>query len=283
VSGALRGIARALLPRGVRNALRAPGKTLRRGMHEVRHLAGADPVLELRPGWRVRCHPAAAPFIHQNQVRDAEQAAELDCFIAACAPGMVLFDVGAHYGVFSLAALHYGGAGAHAVALDPSPAAVRMMRAQARLNGADGRMRVVEAAAGDHDGTVRLVAVGILADGFYVRPGEALRSQATDVRQVTLDALAADTGLHPTHVKVDVEGGEAAVLRGARALLTSPNAPVLFLELHNQMIREQGGDPAETPRLLRELGYEARSLHGARVDEHALTTPAIVRVVAERP
>lgn len=279
---ALRRIVRAVLPRGLRNVLRAPGRTLRRGVHEALHRAGADPRLELRPGWTVRCHPAAAPFIHLNQVRDPEQAAELDRFIAACTPGMVLFDVGAHYGVFSLAALHYGGGDAKAVALDPSPAAVRMMRAQAKLNGADGRMRVLEAAAGETDGTARLVAVGILADGFYVRPDGATQTEADEVRQLSLDSLAAEAGLRPTHLKVDVEGGEAAVLRGARGLLTSAPSPLLFLELHNQMIREAGGDTAEVPRLLDELGYRAAALDGTPLSAEALAGPAILRVVAAR-
>ena len=55
---------------------------------------------------------------------DDELIEELDSFIAHCRRGMVLFDVGAHFGVFSLAALHYGGPDAIAVAVDPSPAAV---------------------------------------------------------------------------------------------------------------------------------------------------------------
>jgi len=278
---ALRSIARALLPRGVRNALRAPGKSARRALHEALYRAGRHPVLEVRPGWRMRCHPAAYPVIAQHQLRDPEQAAELDRFIAGCAPGMVLFDVGAHYGVFTIAALHYGGPAARAVALDPSPAAVRVARAQARLNGGAQRVRVVQAAAGDGAGMVRLVAVGVQAEGFYV-PADAAGG-GLEVPQVTLDALAAETGLAPTHVKIDVEGGEAAVLRGARGLLSSPHPPVLFLELHNQMIREQGGDPAEAPALLAALGYRVEGEDGAVLEGAALATPAMLRVVARKP
>jgi FkbM family methyltransferase len=281
VKGTLRKLARAVLPRGVRNALRAPRKTARRALHEAMHRAGRNPVLEVRPGWRMRCHPAAYPVIAQHQLRDPEQAAELDGFIAACTPGMVLFDIGAHYGAFTLAALHYGGPEARAVALDPSPAAVRVARAQARLNGAGERARVVRAAAGDGVGTLRLVAVGVLAEGFYV-PAEA-GGETVRVPQVTLDALAAETGLAPTHVKIDVEGGEAAVLRGARGLLSSLHPPVLFLELHNQMIREQGGDPGEAPALLAGFGYRVYAEDGGVLEGAALTGPAMLRVVARKP
>ena len=84
---------------------------------------------------------------------------------------MVLFDLGAHFGLFSLAALHYGGIGSRAVAVDPSPAAMRMMRVEARLNNiADGRWRLVQAAVTNQVGVQQMVAAGVHSAGYYVAP-----------------------------------------------------------------------------------------------------------------
>jgi len=64
------------------------------------------------------------------------------------------------------------------------------------------------------------------------------------------------TALTPTHVKIDVEGFEESVLRGGRRLLQSESAPLLFLELHNDMIRAGGRRPEAVLDLVDEFGYQ---------------------------
>lgn len=277
---ALTRLARALLPRSLRNWLRSPVATWRWLRDQASHLAGRDPVVEIRPGWRLRCHPLALRTAYRAHLDDPEQVAELDGFIAECTPGMVLFDLGAHFGLFSLATVHYGGPGARALAVDPSPVAVRLTRLIAAMNGAADRITVVRAAAGDAEGAVELVDVGVLAAGYYV-PADAAHpaGERTRVNAVTVDGLAARHGMAPTHVKIDVEGAEAAALRGARATLTLAPAPLLFLELHNDLARRAAGDPAAPLRLLEEYGYRVDGLEreGARA---ALLARGIARVVA---
>jgi predicted nicotinamide N-methyase len=81
---------------------------------------------------------------------------------------------------------------------------------------------------------------------------------------------------------VDVEGHEAAVIRGGQRVLSQPVSPKLFIELHNQMIRERGGDPCETLSLLESSGYETFAADGGPVDrDHILSRP-LIRVVARK-
>jgi FkbM family methyltransferase len=249
---------------------------------EARHLVGADRLVEIRPGWSLRCHPAAYDFAYHAQVDDPEQVAEFDGFVKLCRPEMVLFDVGAHFGLFSLAALHYGGAGARAVAVDPSPTAARMMKIQARLNGVVGRMEIVEAAAGHEDGWQELVATGVNGAGYFVPPGDHAGREVCRSRAVTLDALAEERRLTPTHVKIDVEGAEAAVLRGGEGLLSRDEPPVLLLELHNEIIRSRGGEPRETLTLLRGFGYETFSPEMSPLGEDYVLGRPLVRVICRK-
>jgi hypothetical protein len=79
-----------------------------------------------------------------------------------------------------------------------------------------------------------------------------------------------------------VEGYEAAVLRGARQVLSHSRPPVLFLELHNQMIRERGGDPGATLDILDSFGYELASPTGGAVDPHAILQIPITRIAARK-
>jgi FkbM family methyltransferase len=274
-------LVRTLVPRGFRNWLRNPRLSVRRVLDEVRYLMGGIEEGEPLPGWRVRCHPAAWREAYQAHVTDPAQGRELAAFAQLARPGMVLFDIGAHYGAFSLAALHFGGPSAQAVAVDPSPAAARMLARQARLNGVADRMVVIRAGAAEREGRIALVAAGVIAAGYYVPPAaHHTATERTRVEAVTVDGLCQRVGRHPTHLKIDVEGAEAAVLRGASRTLASAAPPLVFLELHAAIIRYRGGDPTEPLDLLRDAGYELVGWDGAPRSPHELAAADLVRFLA---
>jgi FkbM family methyltransferase len=272
---------RSLVPRGLRNWLRNPRLTLRRALDEARYLLGNVDEGEPIPGWRVRCHPSVWREAYSAHVTDPAQARELAAFARAARPGMVLFDLGAHYGAFSLAALHFGGPSAFAVAVDPSPAAIRMLTRQARLNDVADRLLVIRAGAAEREGEIALVAAGVIAAGYYVPPSaHHTAGERTRVEAVSVDGLCRRVGRHPTHLKIDVEGAEAAVLRGARRTLTSPAPPLVFLELHSAIIRDRGGDPREPLDLLHDAGYELVGWDGAPRTAAELISADVARFFA---
>lgn len=273
---------RRLIPRPVRNWLRAPRRSLRRLRDEARHALGRNEELELAAGWMVRCHPAAARVYRTAQRDDPRQAAELDTFIARCRPAMVLYDLGAHFGVFSLAALHFGGSDARAVAVDPSATSRRIMAVQAQLNDVGDRLQIVQAAVGAHAGRQSMVSAGVLANGYLVgAESDYPPGDMTTVEVVTVDDLVQRTGLVPTHIKIDVEGFELDALLGARKTIQK-HTPVLFIELHNEIVRRRGGDPGATLACLDDLGY-GTVLENARPAGRAdLLKRSLTRIVAER-
>jgi hypothetical protein len=101
-------------------------------------------------------------------------------------------------------------------------------------------------------------------------------------RACTVDALAAEFNMKPTHIKIDVEGYEAAVLRGSRHVLAGKAAPVIFLEVHNQIVRNLGNDPGETLRVLREAGYETFTMDDFPIDAAEILAQPLVRIIAKR-
>ena len=274
-------LARALVPRPLRNWLRAPRQSAAWAWDELQHLCGLERTVAMRPGWSIAGHPLASRIGYSFLLAEAEQAAELDAFIAECRPGMTLVDAGAHFGVFTLAALHYGGPTARAVAVDPSPTACRIMAIQFRRNGVDARARIVPACVGARTGVQPMVAVGVIASGYCVPPAvHHVGREVTVCEATTLDDLVRRFDLRPTHVKLDVEGAEAAALRGGAGLLSSPSPPLLFIELHNDLIRRAGGDPAEVVALLEELRYAPFAPEGPPLDRAALLGRPVVRLIA---
>ena len=103
-----------LMPRRMRNWVRSPTRATRWVWNEALFGIGIRHRSEMRPGWFLVSHPSAYRFAYFAQQNDPDQVSEFDGFIDKCRPGMVLFDLGAHFGLFSLAALHYGGANSKA-------------------------------------------------------------------------------------------------------------------------------------------------------------------------
>lgn len=274
-------IARTLVPRSIRNWLRSPAHSAAWVGDEIKYTLGLKQEIEVRPGWSVICHPAAYRLSYRNQIVDLDQVLEINRFIASCRPGMVVFDIGAHFGVFSLAALHYGGPEARAIAVDPSPMACRLLRIQAELNNVAGRMCVVEASVGNPTGWQDMIAVGVIAAGYYMAPTKShTKRELVHCRAVTLDGLAEEHRTFPTHVKIDVEGFEAAVLMGGNRILSPTKAPILFIELHNQIVRDRGGNPRETLSLLRGKGYRLYSGDGRPLEDCEILKAPLVRISA---
>lgn len=163
----------------------------------------------------------------------------------------VVADIGANFGYFT-ALLASRAAEVHA--FEPHPLVARWLRANAALWPGD-RVVVHEVALSDRNGRSALSE----PEGFHLNQGVAslARDQAPvtnswDVATARLDAVLPDVSLGV--LKLDVEGHEEEVLRGATDLLEAGLVrDILFEEL--QLL------PSPVSDELARLGYEIFSLH----------------------
>jgi FkbM family methyltransferase len=241
----------------------------------ARFTCGFTKSLEISDGQSLLLHPVAYRAAQTAQIRDPEQAAEFHQFVSYCRSRMFLFDVGASFGIFSLACARLGG---KAIAIDPSRIATNMISKQLKLNNLQESVKVLEVAVGDMDGAIEMVSAGIYSDGYYRYESARDGRDLTRVPVTTLDHLAERFG-QPSHLKIDVEGYEAAVIRGARELLKR-SSPLVFIELHNEMVLASGGDPAYCVNELLKFGYSIFSAHGAPLSAEQALKPPICRVLA---
>lgn len=161
-------------------------------------------------------------------------------------------DAGANIGVWSILAAAEMAPGGRLLSVEPAPAAFDVLRDCARVLQAPGRIIPVCAALGDRGGTARLRVDSPLAPTNRITD-EGVQGDSIDVPIVTIDALLAEHALRPSAIKVDVEGAELRVLRGAMSTLRDVR-PLIALELH--------WVPTVDPRVLLELAREARyALH----------------------
>jgi FkbM family methyltransferase len=233
--------------------------------------------LQFTPSLVLTLHPHVYQCAIRNQINDLEQRAEFESFVAYCHRGMLLFDLGASYGLFSLAAAKFDGS---AVAVDPSPIAIRMITRQLDFNQARENIRLVKAAFSDVNGSLNMLSSGVFSEGYLRFVTGRSHRELTSVGAITIDKLASDFG-SPTHIKIDVEGYEAAALRGGRETFTR-SSPLLFLELHNELVIADGRNPNEALDELQSLGYETLALDGSSLDRSAILRASIIRIIAER-
>ena len=274
----LKSVIRAMVPRPLRNWLRSPSRSTRWLWDATRFYLGTTETLQFPPNWTLICHPYAHRVAYQAQIADPEQSDEFKNFLLQCNDRMFLFDVGAHFGMFSLAAAHFGG---KAIAVDPSPIATRMIARQAALNGLTKSIRIIQAAVSDESGVVDLLSSGVFSDGYFKMSHGRAKGELTQTQAMTIDELVGQHGV-PTHIKIDVEGQEAAVLRGGRKTLEK-FSPILFLELHNEMTTAEGGDPNLALNELAQLKYETFAINGnSLLGRDGILQRPLLRIVAAR-
>lgn len=163
-------------------------------------------------------------------------------------PGHTVLDVGAHAGFYTLLASRLVGPRGAVWAFEPEPRNARALQRHVAINRCDN-VCIEQAAVAEGEGEARFSTgtgsgTGSLSDGGTLT-----------VRTVGLDRFCADHAIEPSAIKIDVEGAEAAVLRGAAHTLRR-HRPVLFLSTH-------GPDAhAASLALVREHGYRAQPILG---------------------
>ena len=150
-------------------------------------------------------------------------------------PSMIAYDVGANVGYMTLALAQSLNNDGYVFAFEPVPSNIEFLRKLCSLNNLDDRVAVLPLALGEKPGKQRLVMWGSSEMHFLE---SAMNGQDTNhcpsvvVDSTSLDAFVFDLKNQPPNlIKIDVEGAEALVLKGAiRTLATY--APMILTEIH---------------------------------------------------
>lgn len=150
------------------------------------------------------------------------------------ADGEVFFDIGANAGTISN---EVGLARRHSVvkAFEPQPKLSELVAVSARLNGLTN-IDVFPVAVGDHDGVIMLHVPAHALHASTMALGESGELKIS-CPLISLDRTVGSNALPPPNViKVDVEGGELAVLTGAKEILCR-HSPIVIFEVNDNCER----------------------------------------------
>lgn len=179
----------------------------------------------IRAGFETWLRPVVEAV--RGQHRDADDLAARRIF-ACLAPAAVCVDVGCHKGLY-LDPMRQQAVDGRFFAIEPIPYLYDLLKAKYRN---DPRVQVFNLALSAGSGTAELFIndedMGL--SGLSRRPGrkgiDQERLRSVRVAMTSLDALLGEE--HVDFIKIDVEGAEYDVLRGAENLLARSRPTVLF-------------------------------------------------------
>jgi protein O-GlcNAc transferase len=197
------------------------------------------------------------PWVLLEQERWFED--EFDFVRRYLQPGMQMIDVGANYGLYALTAAQRVGPGGRVFAFEPTGATRAHLAASAAGNGFHWLECRAEAVS-DTPGEMR-IEIHDNPELNRVIDDPAKVENFERIAVTTLDALFAErAGCRPDFIKIDAEGFEAAVLRGASRLLAGSEPLLMFEIKHGNEVHLELLDQAKrlgfaTWRLVPGLGF----------------------------
>ena len=219
-------------------------------------------VSEIKPGLWIRTSGLTGAeqklFLRGNKEPRSIAFAE-----ALLEPDMVVLDVGANIGYYSLIFATLVGKNGEVHAFEPTPVLSERIRLNLALNGLT-QVRVNQVAVSDAVGTASLhISVEDPEANSLFKMED--RSGEIAVATNTLDAYLATNGLRKVNlIKIDCEGSELSVLRGTRTLLAANDGPMLLLECNAASLAACGASVMDLLDYLRRASYDCFALEQLR-------------------
>lgn len=178
---------------------------------------------------------------------------QFDAFIynelgSADLTGAVAWDIGAHFGYHSFSFASLVGDSGHVYSFEPNPFNGKRFKMHLEKNSVQAkRITLNPIALSDTDGQATFVfsddVDGSSSSGSHLEDaivplaaGTYAKFKHETVECLTIDSFVAKTSPRiPQYIKIDVEGAEMMVLRGAPAFFAK-HRPVIFMEVHNILL-----------------------------------------------
>lgn len=250
--------------------------------HRFQKHSRAVEVVPLRCGVRVRCRLWDEVPNNIWWLGDSCELGEALFFRRCLKPGMTVFDVGANIGYYSLLASPIVGASGKIYSFEPVASTHQELAANIYLNGI-GNIRAFRHIVSDHSGPMTMRHGPPDNSGAsHVEDGAAGQPDAEQVEAVSLDDFVKRENIRKVDViKVDVEGYEAAVVKGARQVIEQFK-PIWLIEVCTYVIVRYFKGREELYALLDEYGYQPYAIsHSGQL--RRLTTPEDGKLIAFLP
>jgi FkbM family methyltransferase len=210
------------------------------------------------PAWEARVclppewHGAGATLFAVAREDYEPELRWLGRFVAS---GDVFVDAGANCGVYTAAAAHFTGAKGRVLAFEPGPQICAFLRRTVALNRWP-HVTVRQEALSDRCELLRLYGHEHGASSFTLGASVAGATESVVIQSLTLDSVCAELGIPEINViKMDVEGAEELILRGAKKIFAQTRLPKVIFEINPEACARLDLRPDGAWAFLAALGY----------------------------
>jgi FkbM family methyltransferase len=243
------------------------GEPIQYGPHLLRYVPGTRPV-------RLK-HANSPDFIVRNDVKQTLFVIE------RVRPGEFVLDIGGNVGQYAILFGALVNASGKVITFEPDAKQRQLLIENVQLNKFTERIVVEEFALCDTNGTHKFFSRDDDQMCSLARSGLGTNAESPDVKEQIVRTMRLDDYLtmhklgFPDWVKLDAEGAEISILRGAQNLLRS--AATIICELHPYAWGEFDSSYEELLTMIRESGKNIRYLdESLRIEDGPLHGAVII-------
>lgn len=187
--------------------------------------------------------------------------------------GMVVVDVGANVGTYTLLALRATGTSGKVISYEPTPRTFGILHGNVQVNAflESGRIDLRQKAVSDGTSAKNTFFVSKSCLGhsslYATADVDSAELEAIEVETVSLDADLGGT-TRVDVVKIDAEGAEPAILRGMKQIIRSNPRITIFIEFGPQHLVRANVDPRSYLAEIRSQGFEILEVKEPSGDLH---------------
>ena len=180
-------------------------------------------------------------------------------------PGDTVMDIGAHIGLFSVIAARLVGESGKVFSFEPTPFTRKVLSQMVRLNHCENIVSIRGEAVSDKRGKTTFFDTGDTISVMNSLIKNERSQGGFEVLTITVDEFVSEHHVRPTCLKVDVEGAELALLKGALKTMKDIK-PTMRFSLHPPFIPNAQVALDEIWSIFKENQYSIK-FNGAEVEK----------------
>lgn len=195
-------------------------------------------------------------------------------FLNYIKPGSVCFDIGTHFGYFTMLASTLAGESGQVHSFEPTPSTFKILTSNCQDKK---NVTLNNVAVWSSETTMKFKDYGTRLSAFNSFYGAKLAHEIVDklkhteyeVKTVSLDKYIAETGAKPDFIKIDAESAEYDILQGMIKTITRVR-PLITIEV-GDIDKGEFIDSKDSIHFLMKHGYSAFEYRDGEIVEHKPT------------
>ncbi|WP_319421330.1 FkbM family methyltransferase [Pleurocapsa sp. FMAR1] len=209
-------------------------------------------------------------FLHPSFMNYDQCEPDLQSYLKSrLKPGNTFIDVGANFGFHTLLASKLVGRKGTVIAFEPSPSNLEILKYHSRINFTRNVFIIPKAVGDITDISVQFVLVdggkhssNSLTIADEVPHISASQKEIINVPITTIDENCSQLNIVPNVIKIDVEGAELLVLKGAKNTIEK-HQPTILIGIHPFWM-PKGQTAKDIITFFREIKYEIQDYSGKK-------------------